>query len=58
MTQESGILLPEAGATCAHCGDLSLCRLGKDKVPLCLKHFEIAMEGIGKLIKRLVEMTT
>lgn len=52
-------MLPaESGATCDHCGKPSICRFGKDKVPLCLEHFEIVMEGVGKLMRRLVRMFT
>ncbi len=56
LRSESGILPPEADARCFRCGKASICRIGKDKTELCLEHFEIAMEGIGKLIKRLVEL--
>jgi hypothetical protein len=49
---------PPSGATCAYCKEPAICRFGNDKTPMCLEHFEIAMEGLGKIIKRLVELTT
>lgn len=36
----------------------SICRFGKDKVPLCLEYFEIVMEVFDKVFKRLVRMLT
>lgn len=53
MAQDSGILPAEAGASCDHCGDASIVRLGQDKTPLCLKHFDIVMEGLGKALKKV-----
>ncbi len=53
---------PEEGALCAECHrdeddrKPAIVSIGEDKTPLCAKHFEIFMEGFGKLVKRLTGM--
>ncbi len=37
--------------TCAHCNKPYICKYGKDKVPLCQEHFDIALKYVAKLVK-------
>lgn len=50
------MLPPEPSTVCDHCGKPSVCSLGKDKIPLCLEHFEIVLSYLGKMLNHLKEM--
>lgn len=50
---------PVEGAFCAEChrdeGDPqpAIIAIGVDKTPLCVKHFDMFVEGFGKVVQRL-----